>query len=164
MPKRLISQRHNRLFREAVLGLINDLSKKYSVFAVVVDDRSACPNCEYDNANETSNNTYKDGGPQPFTNICPVCEGSYWIETEKKRKLKATVNWGGATNKENDIVQGGQLPKDHAKVKTELNKAALMRDADYFLIDGDRCTRVGRIETRGLTDKVVAEMVVKRDG
>lgn len=164
MARRFIKPKHDRLFRDAVLGLNRDLSGKHITYALIEVDRSPCPNCDYDSGNDASNNLYNGTGPTPFAgNVCPVCNGEYWITTVARRRLQATVRWARPDTKENKLTPFGELPRDHARIKVPLSQRSSLENAKYFLIDGERCTRVGKVETRGLLTKALAEVVVKRD-
>lgn len=55
-----------------------------------------CNNCYLDLATGRSNNIYKTGGPNPFTNhtVCPVCggEGRLTVETTDSVRLRVYTN------------------------------------------------------------------------
>lgn len=144
--------------------MINDLSNKYAIFAVIKDNNSPCPNCVLDPVNNISSGTYNGTGPSPFAGgTCPVCEGQYWIVTEVRRRIKATVDWGQVTDEQNERFISGELPRDFATVKAPLSFRPLMESTNEYIIDGDRCTKVGRLESRGLQSLAIVEMIVQRD-
>lgn len=53
-----------------------------------------CPNCIINTFGDTSTNTYKSGGPIPFTGgVCPRCEGKGFINDYAEVAVKLNVYW-----------------------------------------------------------------------
>jgi hypothetical protein len=155
----------DELFRDAVEGLVDDLSQKSTFRIIYPATGSLCPNCIYDPRTGASTGTYNSSGPRPFTGkVCPVCEGAGKITTQRKIRIPARVQWGKAEKaNDNDILPGGVLPRGYARVKVLVRYAKAIADAETFEVDGKRCQKVATENDRGLLTKVVTEFLVKRD-
>jgi hypothetical protein len=162
MARELIKPRHDRLFRDRIAGLVSSLSKKSTAFAVS-EAKNRCTNCVFDESRKTSSGRYNGTGPRPFTTkVCPVCTGAGVVPSVKKTKLVATVTWGESTVNDGNIpLPEGELPVGHAEIKVLIAQVSIAENATYFLVDGVRCERVGRITTSGLLTKATGTFVVK---
>jgi hypothetical protein len=164
MGRELIRPRIDNLYRKKITDLIRSLAKKFEVYAVFVI-KTTCTNCVIDPATKASTGVYNKTGPKPFTGrVCPVCLGKGSTTTEKKHKLTATVEWSELTKSDanRDLAQG-EIPYAHAMLKTFINAEPALAKADYFLVDGIRCTRATVTRPTGLLTKVLAHVLVKRE-
>ena len=56
--------------------------------------RTSCINCSVKMVGSSSLNTYKHGGPAPFTfGSCPLCGGNGYSETEYTEDIRLRVYW-----------------------------------------------------------------------
>jgi hypothetical protein len=165
VAKRFIKPRLNRLFTEAVEGLITDLNKRHK-FHVVTLSKGACPNCHLDPTTNTSSGTYNGTGPKPFSGKqCPVCRTAGYVTTERKQLITANVQVGTAPDAQGSFVPSpaGKLSPGHAKVKTFAKYQSLVDRASWFLIDGVRYSRHTDPESRGLQTLVTTFFYLKKD-
>ncbi len=164
---RLIKPRINRIFATKVKQVTLDLSERSKVFAVAVTS-TRCPNCIYDAVNKASTGKYRAGGPTAFTGkTCPVCKNKGDIDTETRREVKCSVQWGKDTDtapyKKPVLLPGGSLPLGFARCKTDHTNRAVVKGASYFLVDDERCILVGVPVPRGLLNYVQYVFVVQID-
>jgi hypothetical protein len=165
VAKRFITPRLNRLFVDAVQGLITDLNKRHK-FQVVNLIKGTCPNCVYDPVKKASTGTFKTGGPQPFTTkVCPVCKNVGTLDTVKAQTVVANVQVGTAPGTTDTYTPqpAGNLKPGFARVKTYAKDKDLVDKASYFLIDGVRYSRHTNPETRGLQTLATCFFYLKKD-
>lgn len=164
MARDLIKPRIDRLFRDKITSLVGSLSKKFKVYAVFII-KTACPNCVPDPATKASSGVYNGSGPKPFTGrVCPVCLGKGKTITEKRQTLKAIVEWSELTKSdENRPLAQGDIPYAHAMLKAIASSEPTLAQADYFLVDGIRCTRATGTQSTGLLTKALSHVLVKRE-
>ena len=162
MPRRFIKPRIDRLFRDSVEGLVDDLSKKSRVEAVTAGAPTYCNNCVFDPVHKASSGVYNNNGPKPFDGkVCPVCRGKGVLSIERHLVVPAIVQWGKAEPTSNDRpLPEGSLPKEFARLKAKVRFWDTVTKADYFLVDGVRCKIVGLPVKRGLQTHVILEWVV----
>lgn len=163
MAKRLIKPRINRLFRTYSEALLNDFGKRAKVIVVTVK-KTPCPNCIWDNANQSGTGQYNGTGPQPFEGVCPVCQNNGVLHEEEQRRIRANARWGSASKDQpNQILPQGELPEGQVRIKTFFKFMDLLRKCSHVLVDGIRCTKVGEPKPRGLQDYVTVTVVLQRD-
>lgn len=165
MSRRFIKPRTDRLFRDAVEGLVDDLSKKSTFYVVNTEDGGACGNCIYDPVHHCSSGVYNQTGPKPFTGkVCPACKGKGAITTTRQTKIPAIIQWGKAEKSAVDkVTPQGSLPQGYARIKAKVRYFAQLSTAQAYIVDGLRCSRVTLPIKRGLQSHVICEMVVAID-
>ena len=165
MAKQLIKPGIDRLFKNYVTGLVKDLSKKSVFIAVNFGQHAQCPNCIFDAVGNAGTGRYNGTGSQPFDGkVCPTCKNSGYVTPEAKQKIEAIVQWGRFDSAHPDTPEaGGIIPQGHARIKVEVRYYDTIANAEYYLVDGIRCSKVRQPIKRGLQSYVIAELLVKRD-
>ena len=159
----LIPNRLDKIFRDRITSLREDLSKKHTVVVVSVAT-TRCPNCIFDPNFNAGSGVYNGTGPQPFTGRdCPVCFNAGSTTVETPQKIIATISL--ADDKAGDrLTSQGNLPAGSVKLKTDPSYSGLLLSATYFLIDGLRFVRFSsQIKTTGLLTAATARVFLRRD-
>ncbi len=165
MSRRFIKPRIDRLFKDAVEGLIDDLSKKSRVVAFLDGPVIYCNNCVYDPVHKASSGVYNNHGPKPFTGkVCPVCQGKGTLPNVQQIVIPSIVQWSRMAKDElNRVMPEGMLPEGHARIKAKVRYLDTVLAAKYFTVDGFRCRMTGEPVKKGLLAFVEVEWVVLRD-
>jgi hypothetical protein len=81
-------------YYEAVDWLINNNYTGHSCTLVYPPKKTVCENCTVNIIGGSSTNTYKHGGPAPFSfGNCPLCGGNGYHEEEVTGTLRVRIYW-----------------------------------------------------------------------
>jgi len=164
--KHFVTSRTDKLFRDAVTGLVQDLGNKIPFILVNIVPEQLCDNCIFDPTHNCSSGVYNQRGPYPFTtSICPECKGAGKITYEQQTQIpRAIVKWGKVGDRQGDFpLPQGALPQNFGRARCLVMYNDQIDNADYFLVGGTRCKMVSHPIMRGLLTQVLSEVTFQRD-
>jgi hypothetical protein len=107
IPKGLI----DKYYEACDFFLNNDLIGR-SCTIVYPPRRTSCANCTVRLIGSNSHNTYRNGGPAPFSfGSCPLCGGNGYKEVEVTDTIRLRIYWNRA-----DWIKVGGISIDNANV------------------------------------------------
>jgi hypothetical protein len=120
--------------------------------------RNECPNCYYDKVNRLSSGVAKvaSGHPNYFTmGRCPVCKGKGVLTTVRKRCITGIVIWDPSGDKMNSLTftEAGYEGATRVEIKTDPCHLDIIKQAEYFVVDGVKCKLSNPPILRGIGDK-----------
>lgn len=93
MFENIISNQFKATYQQAIDGLLADTGLTVPCLLKYDFKKLFCSNCVFDSMSNRSSNIYNSTGPQPFPSygICPVCNGTGYIETNNSETLYLAV-------------------------------------------------------------------------
>lgn len=155
----LINKKIINSYAKTIKKVIKDLSKCISVYGI--PSSVECPNCVFDVAHQKSSgvrkwkpagasytvfsgtdyeHTYYESSTNFTIGRCPVCHGEGQLSQPSKTDINALITW-----KKSTTYQGRQewFPAGldnvlSCRLKTETCNYDIIKEAEYFLIDGQK--------------------------
>lgn len=96
------------------------------------------------------------------TSVCPTCKGNGILTSPNEQSVHCLVTWSPSVS-DNTLVEftAGLDPKNICRIKSYSSNYAVCRDAEYFLIDGTKCTHITSPRLKGLgAEHIVEEYLI----
>lgn len=157
---KIVTNAIRKTYKSLIKSVVKDLGETILVYGA--PEKEACPNCYQDLVTGESKNIVDPSfvapvvifgetiSPIPFTRgRCPVCKGVGFLLNEVPTIVKALVKWNP---KDGDLsltpagIEGANI----ARIKARRSYYQVIRDAEYFIVDGVKCVLSSPPVFRGL--------------
>ncbi len=155
----LINKRIIKSHAKLIKQVVKDLSKCISVYSAPSSDE--CPNCVFDVAHGKSagvrkwkpsgssytvftgtdyEHTYYENNTNFTRGRCPVCYGEGQLSQPSKTDINALITWRKSTSYQGrqEWFPAGLDNVLSCRLKTEECNYEIIKEAEYFLIDGNK--------------------------
>lgn len=108
--------------RETIESIISEIGRDVTFY---IPTESGCYNCSLDPVTDTSVNSF-----------CPVCSGTYWIQTFSGANIKSHITWKYADQEQ--FHTGGHVYLGDGTIKVMYSVAYLdiINSSEYAAVDG----------------------------
>ena len=147
---KIVTNAIRNTYKTLIKQVVKDLGE--SIYIYSAPSVADCPNCHWDRASKTSKGIFDASfvtpveifsetiSPISFTRgRCPVCKGDGRLFDYSPRIVRALVKWASSDSELEKTVVGDE---GQAIVRTKIRASyySLIRDCDYAIIDGVKCT------------------------
>jgi len=142
MAEKLVDDNTFQLYKEGMASMRETLGRRITVRLPAIAQN--CPNCRWDDVNQTSSGVYSPiypypsdiPGPKEFKGRCPICRGSGKVSMASQvKRVKGQCTW--LEGEDRKIEVGGKTYYvDMEASNVDVRYYDLFEKAESFVVDG----------------------------